>query len=94
LKKKLTENDLRRIVYYQKLENDAKAAKEQKDYVKAIDLLTEATNGWKDIIAKKADAPDEPFNVDKTNPDVDFQTDDLTREILKNYFGIDIRDNK
>lgn len=93
MKRTLTGNDLRRFVYYQKLENDAQVAKENKEYEKAIGLMTEALAGYKGIIAEHKDAKDgKPFVMPQTDPNVSFQSDEATRKIFKEYFGINVTD--
>lgn len=63
-------------------------AKKKKHLDDAVNLFEQCVTGWKELLAgvdsssvKKTD----------TNPDVKFETDDLTKKIISKYFGINIK---
>lgn len=86
--KRFTEKDLKKITILQKLENDAYEAKKKKHLDEAVNLFEQCVTGWKELLAGV-----DSSNVKKTdtNPDVKFETDDLTKKIISKYFGINIK---
>lgn len=85
--KRFTEKDLKRITLLQKLENDANEAQKKKKWKDASELLEQCVTGWKELIAE---VDTDKVKKEDTNPDVKFETDDLTKKIIHDYFGINI----
>ena len=86
--KRFTEKDLKKIAILQKSETDAYEAKKKKHLDEAVNLFEQCVTGWKELLAGV-----DSSNVKKTdtNPDVKFETDDLTKKIISKYFGINIK---
>lgn len=92
--RRFSKKDLSTIILLQKIENNACEAKKEHRWEDAERLLEKWISGCKSLLADN-DLPEytdtDSIKKENTNPDVKFETDDLTKKILNKYFGINIK---